>query len=720
VRGRLQDALSSSTADVVALIAPPGYGKTTVLSAWAQQEPRPVGWLTLDRTHEDSAVLLSDVARTLDRVIDLDPALMRRIDRTGDSVSLAGIRRLTRAVEDAVAASGDQLVLVLDDIHVATDRRASDLVIALIEHLPAGSCIAVSARETPAFPLARLRSHGRLFELGPDDLAMVDDEAAALFRGAGVELPPDVVATINTRAEGWPAGLYLAALSLRSGGDPRRSATRLTGDDRLIAAYVREELLDRLPEELVVFLTRTSVLDRFCADLCGAVADTSRAAEILAEQERSNHFLVAIDAQPGWFRFHQLFRDVLKAELQRREPVSVQELHAKAATWLEEAGWVEEAIEHAHASGDELEAARLVSSLGRAYGGNGRLQTVRRWLADFDDETIAAYPPLAVLLAWALAFEGDAAARRWVHIAERGSFHAPMPDGSASLPAAIALVRALIAGDGPERMLIDATAAADAEPPESPWRAAALLLLGVAFVLKGRVDDASRRFDESAAAAGPRQATASSTASTWQALLAADERNWDRAHACIQRARVLVDRAGLGDDAPQILTFATSALVELHRGNATRAAEELARAHRLRPESSTAIAWLGVLARLVMARAHVASDDIAGARTVLREAREIATRGPDIGALNAALDDLEERVRTLRHDGAVGSTALTAAELRILGLLPTHLSFREIAERLFVSRNTVKTQAISVYRKMAVAGRSEAVARGRELGLIED
>jgi LuxR family maltose regulon positive regulatory protein len=325
-----------------------------------------------------------------------------------------------------------------------------------------------------------------------------------------------------------------------------------------------------------------------------------------------------------------------------------------------------------------------------------------------------------VLQAWALAFEGTPAAERWVHIAERGTISGKMPDGSASLPAAVALVRALIAGDGPERMLDDATVAVDAEPPESPWRAGSLVLLGVALVLNGRLDEASRRFDEGAAAAGPAQATASSTAYTWQALLAADEGNWDRAIVCIERARSLADAAGLGDEAPQILMFATSALVELHRGETRFAAEELARAHRLRPESSNAITWLGVQARLVMARAHVVSDDIAAARTMLREAREIASRGADVGALAVSLEELEERVRTLRHEGAVGSTTLTAAELRILGLLPTHLSFREIAARVFVSRNTVKTQAISVYRKLHVTSRSEAVARGRELGLLDD
>jgi LuxR family maltose regulon positive regulatory protein len=718
-RERLQRTLQSATADVVVLTAPPGYGKTTALAAWTRGDRRPVAWLSLDRTHQDPTVLLSDVAHAVDDVIKLDPALLRRIDRAGESASLGGIRRLTRAVEDALAASGEQIVLVLDDVHVVTDQRGNDLIASLIERLPEGSSIAVSTREAPTLPLGRIRSHGRLLELGSDELAMDDDEAAALFRGAGVELSPDGVAMVNARAEGWPAGLYLAALSLRSGGDPRRSVATLTGDDRLIASYVREELLDPLPAEHVTFLTRISVLDRFCADLCDAVAGTATAREILAEQVRSNQFLVPIDARRGWFRFHQLFREVLRAELERREPGVVLGLHARAAVWLEAAGSIEEAIEHAHASGDEPEAARLVSSVGRAYGASGRLPVVRRWIAAFDEADVVAYPPLAVLHAWALAFEGKAAASRWVQIAERGTFRGPMPDGSASLSASIALLRALIGGDGPERMLIDARTAVAAEPPESPWRAAALLLLGVALVLNGRVDEASRRFDESAAAAGPGQMAALVAATTWQAIVAADGGNWDSARSQIERARSLVDNAGLGDDAPHILTFAISALVDLRWGDTAHATEELARAHRLRPESSTAISWIGVEARLIMARAHISSDDIAGARAVLREAREIATRGPAIGTLNVALDELEEHVRELRHSGVAGSTALTVAELRVLGLLPTHLSFREIAERLFVSRNTVKTQAISVYRKLGVTSRSEAVIRGRELGLID-
>ena len=254
-------------------------------------------------------------------------------------------------------------MLVLDDLHAIANPACLDVLAALCEHVPAGSLIATASREEPSLPLARWRTQGRLHEIGVTDLRLDQQEAAALLSGAGVELDPTDVADLTERTEGWPAGLYLAALSLQAGAPDPARAEVFAGDDRLVSEYFRFELLSRLPEAEARFLTHTSVLERMCGSLCDAVLETTQSAATLESLVRSNSFVVPLDRRGEWYRYHHLFGELLRSELERREPEVVAALNARAMAWCVANDLPEAAVLYGQAAGETAAVAALVDRL---------------------------------------------------------------------------------------------------------------------------------------------------------------------------------------------------------------------------------------------------------------------------------------------------------------------------------------------------------------------
>ena len=252
-----------------------------------------------------------------------------------------------------------------------------------------------------------------MVEIGADELAMDRHEAQALLEGAGVGLTDADVDELVGRTEGWPVGLYLAALAVKAGGPRTAVRPAFTGDDRFMADYLRSELLAHLPQPRVAFLTRTAVLDRMSGPLCDAVLAADRSRPVLESLEGSNLLVVPLDRHREWYRYHHLFRELLQAELDRREPELITELHARAAAWCEANGLPEMAIDHAQAAGDADRVARLVALLAQPAYAGGRVDTVRRWLAWFEDRgLIERYPAIAVLGTWMLGVAGQAGGGR--------------------------------------------------------------------------------------------------------------------------------------------------------------------------------------------------------------------------------------------------------------------------------------------------------------------
>ena len=271
------ERLCASRQFFATVIAPAGYGKTTLLARWAEMDPRPFAWVALDSQDDDGVPFLQYIAAAIHRVEPVAPSVFDALSGPGASIWSTGVPR----VGSALATLEHPLVLVLDDLHAVGNLSCLDVLAALCDYIPPGSQIAVASREEPALPLARWRTQGWLDEIGVADLRLDEHEAGALLKDAGVELDPAGVADLTRQTEGWPAGLYLAALSLQAGAPGPVGIQTFTGEDRFVSGYFRHELVSRLPQGEARFLMRTSVLDRMCGGLCDAVLQTSRSAAAL-------------------------------------------------------------------------------------------------------------------------------------------------------------------------------------------------------------------------------------------------------------------------------------------------------------------------------------------------------------------------------------------------------------------------------------------------------
>jgi LuxR family transcriptional regulator, maltose regulon positive regulatory protein len=714
-RGRLLDWLEASTAKpVVAICAPAGYGKTVLATEWAGRDRRPFVWLSIDRHDNDPAVLLTYMAVGLDRVEPIDPAVLGALASRGASIAHSVLPRLGAAL----SAKALPVVMVLDDVHLLHDQEGLEAVTVLVDHLPQGSQLVVISRGEPPLPVARWRAEGRLAELGPGDLAMGQPEAGLLLRAARVELSDGEVAELTRRTEGWPVALYLAALSIKTQHPRNGNGIGLSGRERFLVDYLQSVLVSRLSPTEVQFLTWTSVLDRLSGPLCDAVVGTTGSAAVLESLERSNLLVVPLDRQREWYRYHQLFRELLRGELERHEPALVRELTLRAARWCQDHGLPEAAIGYAMDAGDADLVARGVEREAIGVYRSGRLATVQRWFDWFDDHgLIQRYPAVAVLGAWVQALGGRAAAaERWADAAERGSYQGTLPDGS-SIDGWRALLRAKLCRHGVEQMRADAELALELLAVDSFWRGPAQLLVGISHLLAGDRDLADGVLSEAVEVAQDTGATVATTvALAERAILAIGRQDWQDAGTLVEQARSLVGAAHLEDCMTSVVVYAVAARVAVHQGDVGQAGQDLAGAQRLRPQATHALPYYAVQARLELTCAYLALADVDGAQTALREVDGLLRWRPDLGTLAEQAGELRSQLDHI-HADAIGTASLTIAERRLLPLLPTHHSFREIGQRLYISEHTVKTQAISIYRKLGATSRSQAVHRAQQLGI---
>jgi LuxR family maltose regulon positive regulatory protein len=668
------------------LVAPAGYGKTTTLLEWAQHDERPFAWVALERADDEPAHLLASLARATD--------------------TLTGRDR--------------EFVLVLDDVQLLTSQAAVDVLAGLVEHPPAGAHVVLASRCEPPLPLGRLRAHREVLELTPRDFIMTRGEAAALLELAGVALAAADVEALVRRTEGWPAGLYLAALSLRDQPDPPAAIARFGGDDRIVSDYVADALLSDLPPEQVAFLQRTSVLDRLSGPLCDAVLEQAGSARTLRDLARANALVVRLDRTDEWYRYHGLLAQMLRAELRRREPQLERELHRRASRWHADHDDVDAAIRHAAAAGDAQLAGDLLWTNAFRYIPQGHNATVRRWLGHFTDEQTAGHAPLALVAANAHLADGDRDhAEHWTAAAARALDRVPARRRAPALEAGIAAMRAAIARNGVQRMRDDAARAYALDADDSPSRSMDRLLEGTACHLLGVRERASELLGEGSRRGVVAAPSVNALCLAQLALLAIDRDDWAHAAELAARARSQLDRFRLAGYPTMSLVLAVAALTQAQRGRVQAAKDDCAEAARLLDEMDDFAPWYVAEVRIVLARVALRLSDVVGARALI-EAAGLAVRAtPETPVLAAWLEEASAQVEAYSSCAVDAPASLTTAELRILGLLPTHLSFREMGARLYVSPNTVKTQAQAVYRKLDASSRSEAVARARALGLLE-
>ena len=694
----------------MSVVAPAGYGKTTLLSQWAERNAQAFAWVSADDQDNDPKVLLTYVAKALDAVQPVAGRVFDALASPNSSVPGSVIPRL----ESAFASMTVPVVLVLDDVHLLRNRECWAALSVLAHHVPAGSRLVFAGRDEPPLRIPRLRAEGRIMEVGPGDLSLTREEAASLLHHAGVALRDDDLAELHRRTEGWPAGLSLAVLALRAGGSPGNVAVSFGGGDRRVREYVESELLARIPRQRRMFLTRTAVLERMSGPLCEAVLDIGGSAAMLADLARSNALLVPLDRRGQWYRYHHLFRGVLLAELEREAPGLIPALRRRAATWCRDNDLPEEALEYSMAAGDVDGVARLAKQLFLPTYRQGRVATLGRWLGWLDERGgIGRHLTVAVWASLVAAATGrPAEAERWAEAVDGWQYHADPYD-----KAWAAVLRALLCQHGTEQMRADADeavrrfAAADSATP------VVAILQGIARVLCGDAEGGDVFLQE--AISEGRDVAASDFlgyALCERALLAITRGEWGEAEAFTSQARSVMRRGGTGN----AFVRAMQARVAMHRGDAAAARLELASAQRLRPLLTYAQPHIAVQARMELIHVHLALADLAGARTLINEVDELLKRRPDLGILAGEAEALRARLSAQSGHSVPGASTLTAAELRLLPLLCTHLSFPEIAAELFLSPHTVKSASKSIYRKLGASSRNEAITRARELGLLEE
>jgi LuxR family maltose regulon positive regulatory protein len=447
----LSEGLNRTTESKLTLVsAPPGFGKSTLIAAWlaVPRGQQLSAWLSLDQSDNEPAAFWAYLI-----------AALRTVAPGIGEASLAMLESAPSRAEgllapllNELAAVPKDVVLVLDDYHVIDEANIQDGMTYFVDHLPPTVHLVIATRADPALPLARLRARGELTEVRAADLRFTRDEAATYFNEVlALELGDKEVAALEGRTEGWIAALQLAGLSMQGRGDVADFIQGFSGDDRYIVDYLVDEVLERQPDDVRTFLLRTSILDRLTGSLCDAVTGQTGGRATLAALDRDNLFVIALDARRGWYRYHHLFADVLRARLGDGPPDVVRELHRRASGWLERNGERSEAINHALAGGDYERAAHLIELAMPDLRRARQETTMRRWLGALPDEVFRNRPVLSVGYVGALMANGElqdvearlADAERWLDPTARASEMVVADEGEFSrLPTAIAMYRA--------------------------------------------------------------------------------------------------------------------------------------------------------------------------------------------------------------------------------------------------------------------------------------
>jgi LuxR family maltose regulon positive regulatory protein len=699
-------------ARVATVIAPAGSGKTTLLAQWSQADTRPVAWVNVVHADRDRTQMAADIARSVARALGSGPTF----DLAGRLEASDPTRTITRLAR-AIVSDGRPGLLLLDDVHrLRTDPLAIDPIVMLVDQLPESWSVGIAARQTLDFPLARWQLAGPLVRIGLDDLVLDAAETSQLLASLGLTPTDELVGDVLSRTEGWPAGVYFAALSLRS-DRPLRHGRLVAGDDELIRSYLETEILSGIDPSDRELLTKTSIVREVSGPLADAITGRTDSGERLYRLSKQNLLVRPVDAQERWYRYHGLLADLLQRELEDRGSRS-EDLHARAARWYEKNGTTDDALGHALRSGSRDVVRRVILSRFQDEYRAGRAATVLRWLGRVSQSPLAWDPELALVGALTSALEGDASAvARWSAAAGLRTAGADESNSADGLDRSI--VRAFLCASGPEQMLADVECSLGSHEVTWAWRSLALMLAGQAHRMLGNDVEASASFEAVDAVPDAPMSLARLPARAERAIAAMGAHSWSEAEQILMRdRRYVLDE--LGDLLiPGTLWLVADARMSVHRGDLRTAAERLRRAQLGRVNLSSAIPWYAVRALTEMAHVQLLCGDGAGARTSVAQARDILRSRPLLATLVERLEEIELRARR-SADGMRGGSTLSPAELRLLPLLQSYLSFKEIGQRLGISSNTVKTEAMSIYGKLGASTRSEAVEQAIAAGLLED
>ena len=636
---RLDDGLRPG-ARLTLVSAPAGFGKTTLLSDWAASLPPATrtGWLSLDEADNDPSRFLAYLAAAVGGIqaqlaSELPDLSSSPLPTSPTQRLILLLNQVAEFLTEPSANPGRRLVLVLDDYHLITNQTIHDGVAFLIDHLPENAHVAIASRADPPLGLPRLRGRGQLLELRQRDLALSADEAHSYLRQVmALDLPPDEVAALATRTEGWIAGLQMAGLSLQGSRDTAAFVCAFAGSDHYIFDYLMEEVLQRQSERVQSFLLRTSILERMTGPLCDAMLPADDSTLLLEQLEHANLFIVPMDTRREWYRTHRLFGDLLHQHLVLSQRDQVLGLHARASLWYEEQGMLADAIHHALQGQDWERAAHLVERAAEPALMRGEFATFLGWLEALPEQATHALPRLCLYHIWGLLMAGRPLTEVESHLRDAGAREA----GGAYEGAVTALraVLAVMRGDAPEARE-QAQRARRLLPEEDLFfRGLVVRSLGIALLYRGDAVGAQPLFEEDARISLQTGDSTGRLAATrlWAASL------MTRGH--LRQAREVLDAAEpLLPRAPGTLQPAAAKLLAV-QADLLRECNELEEAARLCEKAiAHAQAMLdlyGLGAHLVLARIRQAQGDADASRTAIQEALRLALKY-DVTELDDAL-----------------------------------------------------------------------------------
>jgi ATP/maltotriose-dependent transcriptional regulator MalT len=724
-RTRLHDLLrEGNVLPLTLVVAPAGWGKSTLVADWLRQDRISAGWVSLDAGDDDSHRFWR--------------YLLLAAGQAGAGAGMAALRRLDAAKSDVlrdvlptfineVTSAGAPLVLVLDDYHLITSAQVHASVAALLDRCPPQLHLVLITRADPPLPLSRLRVRGQLAELRAEQLRFSMDEAREFFGGRlETQLSEQDVHRLLTRTEGWAAGLQLAALRLRDRSDPSAFIERFTGADWHIVNYLGEEVLTSQAPRVREFLLVTSVLNRMCAPLCNALTGRADGAELISEVNRANLFLIPLDDERYWFRYHHLFGGLLRHELARMAPEQPSALHRRAAEWYASYGDPAEAISHAIASGDDSLTRGLVAAHWRQHFNAGQLETVSRWLDTLPAELVAMDASLSAARVWVAL---DTGRLEDVGAALDAAEASGPPDTQLMVLRALHRYKSGDVADADRRLR---QISLDADDPfiATVHR----LVQGISSMWLGDADRARELLGEAARRAeGDDNRLAYIYAQGCLALMATSHGDLALADALAADAESVVGQTLSDSHFVAMFPALAGARAAARRGDwagagrAAAAAVELGRRGAGRVELAAALLTASAVFRTSPPTAATRDRGSAPAAgggdandtgALVAEARGLLRHCPDPGPVVITWLAGEQRAESVRTRQEAMIEPLTERELTILRLLPAPTPQRELASALFVTPNTLKTHLRAIYRKLGAESRDDAVIRARERGLI--
>lgn len=726
-RDALVENLAEASTSLTAIVAPPGYGKTTTAVQLIEALGHPVAWLSLEPADSSPARFWTYVAAAF-AVAGVDGA-----DATYKHLAEDGIDAATLALRAAIEASGSSVILVLDDLHVIENGDVAQQLSSWLRHPVPNLRLVCTSRSDLPLPVGRLRGQGLLTEARIDELAFSGEESAALLSSVfGLsDLTPEQVQTLDRRTQGWPVGLYLAGLTLRDEPDVDDQLERFAGDTRHLTEYLAVEAMDGVSDDVRAFVLATSIVSVLDPDLCDVLTGQAGSLKTLRQLVADNVFTSALDPTRMVFHYHPLFREHLQSALASEHPELVGELHARASHWYETRGDLDEAISHATKAGEIERAQALISSTSSQFSNAGHFDTVINWVAGLGDPSRLG-AETALLMSWTmLNLRRYDDLDRWMALAIDAASGPTLERIVAVQMPTLRSHRARHVGNVGEMLRHAAEALShedlypNADEAEHLFlrtdagRGAAFSVMGSALFWSGELDQSYEHLLTSLAIARSVDMVLEVIfCYSYLAIVEAERGDPDAALAHADHALALV-ATGQERHLQPTLAYVARSIAHLSQGRPADAEADLARAQDLAVPGREPLVELMMGAQ--QARLAHRIGDVEAARAAVRVSRTLVESLPD-PRFDARLRSVEADIRFVARDVEdlpIGARELTDREQAVLELLPHGLARKELAAQLHVSENTIKTHLTSIRHKLGISGRSSIVDKAAELGMLQ-